>query len=191
MEVVVGSRTSVTKSLKKFVINEELNASCNNYSAAVPDEATLAEVAGMSVNQQIDVRGKVISVDAPEKLHAKTRDEILCRQDFTIADCSGSCRGVAWEKDVGRLKEDVTYQLKNVTVCLFNGRIYISLSPRSIIEEVSDIGEVLEENIEDGLDGDGKEVWGEVVGVISCESCDSSWVCKAKVVEVSGVMGGM
>ena len=68
------------------MINEELNASCNNYSAAVPDVATLAEVAGMSVNQQINVRGKVISVDAPEKLHAKTRDEILCKQDFTIAD---------------------------------------------------------------------------------------------------------
>ena len=87
LEVVVGSRTSITKSSKKFVINEELNASCNNnYSAAVPDVATLAEVAGMSVNQQINVRGKVISVDAPEKLHTKTRDEILCKQDFTIAD---------------------------------------------------------------------------------------------------------
>ena len=82
---------------------------------------------------------------------------------------------MAWEKDVGRLKEDVTYQLKNVTVRLFNGRIYIFLSSRSIIEEVSDIGKVLEENIEDGLDGDVKEV----VGVISCESCDSCWVCKA------------
>ena len=62
---------------------------------------------------------------------------------------------------------------------------YLSLSSKSTIQEVGDVGEVVEEVIDDGKG----VVKGEIVGVVGCDSYSSCKSCKAKVVEVSEVVG--
>ena len=48
-------------------------------------------------------------------------------------------------KDIYKLKEDNSYKLVNVMICTFNGNKYLSLSDKSRIEEIVDIGNVVDE----------------------------------------------
>lgn len=100
-----------------------------------------------------------------------------------LADSSGICKGVIWEK-TGFLKYKCSY---NVTVCSYNGPS-LSVSSNSVITEIEDIGEVNDEGSSVESDNT-KEVYGEIIGVIRCESYHSCLVCKAKVVPTGAVMG--
>ncbi len=62
-----------------------------------------------------------------------------------LADCTGVCQGVAWKDVIKVLEVDCTYKLRGVTVRSFNQAKYISLRERATIEEVDDIGEVVNE----------------------------------------------
>ena len=62
---------------------------------------------------------------------------------------------------------------------------HLSLSSKSTIQEVGDVGEVVEEVVDDGKG----VVKGEIIGVVGCDSYSSCKSCKAKVVEVSEVVG--
>ncbi len=93
------------------------------------------------MNQHVTVTGKVMLMKEAENGYINSRGETLKKQDLVLSDCGSSCQGVVREKDVGVLKVDCSYKLKNVTVRSFIGRKYIS-SDNSTIQELGDIGEV-------------------------------------------------
>lgn len=81
-----------------------------------------------------------------------------------------------------------TYKFSNVTVRSFGGAKKLSLSENSVIQEVADIGDVVEEDVDEGIDGV-KVVKGEIVHVEKCESYNSCRTCKAKIVVVNESIG--
>ncbi len=80
------------------------------------------------------------------------------------------------------MEMDSSYKLQNVTVRVFNGVKYLSLSTKSEVVAITDIGEVVEESSEEVVGGSGgKVISGEIVGVASCETYDSCRNCHVKV----------
>ena len=184
LEIVVGSRTKIMPSPKKFRVDEE-TASVLASSKPV---AGLEEVKELSVNQRVSVCGKVVSLGEIEEVYCKSQSKTLSKADFVLGDSTAVCRGVLWEDHIQLLKVDHSYQLSNVTVRSFNGVKYVSLSEKSSVKEVSDIGDVIDEVVGDGSGGV-NVVKGEIVGVVRCDTYASCRCCKAKVVEVSKVVG--
>ena len=66
-------------------------------------------------------------------------------------------------------------------VLMFSGAKFLSLSENAVLEEVTDMGEVVEEDVEEGVDGV-KVGKGEIVQVEKCEVYNSCRTCKVKVV---------
>ena len=69
----------------------------------------------------------------------------------------------------------------------FNGIKYLSLSDKSCIEEIADIGNVVDESATMG-EGSIKIVQGEIVGIMNTEAYNNSRVCKAKVMAVNDII---
>ena len=186
LEIVVGSHSSVQKSPKKFCIdNEKIQLQCDEGDAV--KVKSLDEIVQLAVHHRITLEGKVQSVEKIEKV--KARGTMLDKQDVAIADATAAWRCVVWEKDMNKLKEDYSYRLINVTIRTFNGSKYLSLSEKSYIEEITDIGDVVDEGATMG-EGSIKIVKkGEIVGVMNIEVHNSCRVCKAKVMAVNDMMG--
>lgn len=138
----------------------------------------------MIVNEHVNVVGKVVSLHLAEKVKGRS----LTKQDFELADCTAVCRGVAWEGDVGKLKEGSSYKLLNVTIRTFDNSKYVSLSTLSVIIEVSDIGEVTKVGL-DEKKGGVKTVYGEIVMVLGVDEYSACRSCGAKVVQMSSLVG--
>ena len=185
LEIVAGSRTSCVPSPKKFRVDEEAAALSES---SIEEIASLEEVKQLSVHQHISVTGKVGSTEAVEKVHVKARNMTLKKGGFVIADETSVIRGVAWEKNVGVLKVGSTYKFCNVTVRMFSGAKFLSLSENAVLEEVTDMGEVVEEDVEEGVDGV-KVGKGEIVQVEKCEVYNSCRTCKVKIVAENEFIG--
>ena len=185
LEIVAGSRSSCMPSPKKFKVDQDAAALRKCVIAVV---GSLEVVKQLAVNQHITVTGKVVSMEGVEQVNVKARNVTLKKEGFVIADDTSAIKGVAWEKDVGVLKVGCTYKFTNVTVRMFSGVKFLSLSESAMIEEVADIGEVVEENVDEGLDGV-KIVKGEIAQVEKCESYSSCRTCKAKIVAENEIVG--
>ena len=109
------------------------------------------------------------------------------KQDFTVADSTAAVRGVVWENHLDVLKENTSYKIVCATVRSFNGAKYISVGERSIVEVKDDIGYVVDELIDGGLD-DIKVVKAEIVAVLSCESYCSCKNCDGKVTQINEIV---
>ncbi len=73
------------------------------------------------------------------------------KQEWTVADHSGTSRLVLWQEHIGLPKKEKSYALEEVTVNRYEGRKYLTVSERSKSEEIDDIGAVAEvESDEDG-----------------------------------------
>ena len=184
LEIVAGCRSSVKPSAKKFRVDKE--AAVLSVSGVV-DVKCLEEVKHLAVNQHVSVSGKVVSIETSEMVHVKARSITLKKEAFVLADGTGVIRGVAWEKDVGVVKVGCSYKFCNVTIRSFSGAKYLSLSENSAIEEVEDIGEVVEEDADDSVGV--KIVKGEIVHVEKCDMYDSCRTCRAKVIALSESIG--
>ena len=81
---------------------------------------------------------------------------------------------------------DSSYNIMNAIVQSFNGSKYLSLSERSLLQDVKDIGYVTDEL---PLDEDGgiAVIKVEVVAVIKIEGYASCRNCNGKVVQVQGM----
>ncbi len=187
LEIVAGSRTTVVKSPKKFKIAGDVRCVAASVCGS-RDVLTLEELKDLREGQHVNVTGKVKAIEEGEQVHVKSRGVMLTKADFVISDCTAVCRGVAWEDHIADLHIDHTYKLIGVTIRFFNSAKYFSLGEKATIEEVDDIGEVVNEDVADGAGGV-KMVKGEIVGVVGCDSYSSCRSCKAKVVEVTKVMG--
>lgn len=110
----------------------------------------------------------------------------LSKQDFVIADGTGTCRGVAWEQVVGKLKVDGCYKIMNATIQSFNGSKYLLLGEKSLVQDVEDIGYITDELSFDG-NGGISVMKADVIAVIKIESYPSCQNCNGMVVEVRGI----
>ena len=188
LEIVAGSKSDIICSPKKFRIDNDLvSSTCpSGTSVCTCNASSLEEISSFAINQHINITGKVQSVKPVETV--KGRHGTLTKQDIVIADSTGVCQCVLWERDVGKCLENNTYQLNNVTIRSFNGIKYLSLSEKSSVEEVQDLGDVVTGTIDD----EGPSiVEGEIIAVTSCDkynSCRNSQ-CKAKVIDVTSEFG--
>lgn len=72
----------------------------------------------------------------------------------------------------------------NVTIRSFNGLKYLSISERSVIKVVEDIGYVIDKSTFDGI-----KINAEVVAVLNVETCISCRNSNGKVTEVNNGLG--
>ena len=111
-EIIAGSKSSILKSPKKFKIGDAHTSGLN-----CADLGTLEEMKDCSENQYVTIVGKVVSIESPEVVKVKDSRKELHKQEFVIADCTATCRGVLWEQHLGALKTDHCYKLIQVTYC--------------------------------------------------------------------------
>lgn len=182
LEVILNTHTNIEKSPKKFTIDE---SSLNIESTSTSDIASLIEIPGLAVNQHINVIGKVLSLNAPEKVHSKSKDEFFTKQDFVIGDSSATCKGVLWGTKIGTIKEGDSYSFHNVSVSQYNGTNYISLSSNSDATIINDIGAT---TMYEG-DNATTNVYGEIIAVLNSESYLKCRMCKNKVVPNDTLFG--
>ena len=124
------------------------------------------------------------SIFSPQELKGKNGVKYL-KEEFTLVDGTGVCRGVAWQQCIGTLKERCSYKFVHITVRSLNGKKYLSLGEMCTISEVEDIGNV----VDDGIDEcHGVVVKGEVVAVVSMESYISCRKCYCKIADTSKSM---
>ena len=186
MEIVCGSKTKLVSSPKKFKVDTSMAGGVQLFRGA--RDVVLEEVAAIAVNERVNVKGKVVSVDEVATISAKSREKDLTKQDFVFADATGVCRGVIWEDRVGLLEVEKSYELKNVTVRAYQGVKYLSLSEKAEVKEVCDVGDVSDEVIDSESVGV-VVVKGEIVSVCRLDEYMSCRVCNAKLVELNKVFG--
>ena len=129
----------------------------------------------------------------PQPVKQKKYGTTLTKQDCECGDTTASIRLVLWESNVGRLRKNSSYKLSAVTVSTYNGVQYLSFGKNSILEEISDIGEV--EGDEEDHEGvtpaqvGRRTVTGDISGVNLCNEYKSCIVCNSKVTPVSDLLG--
>lgn len=155
--------------------------------SAVLSLRSLEDLKDLAEHQQVTFTGKVLSVSAVEELVKKGTGKQLHKQDFVIVDTTASCRGVAWEQHLHKLKEDGSYKIINATVRSFNGAKCLSLGNKAVITTVEDVGDVVDESTFDGSGGI-TVIEAEIVAVLKVETYIGCRSCSSKVVQV-GTLG--
>ena len=179
------SRSKVEISPRKFVVT-------TGPADEEPSLVKLKEVDGLGTGQLVTVMVKVMDVGAPEKVKTKEGKE-LSKQECKICDDSGCVCLVLWEKDVGAVEEEESYKLIGVGVRAYGLRKFLAVGVNCIVEKVDDIGEVTENDSDDGSSGDGgivkRVVVGDIDAVLSAEEYLGCLCCNGKVKNVNGVVG--
>ena len=101
----------------------------------------------------------------------------MLKQDCVIADSTGTAQLTLWEKNVGTLSTDQSYQLSGLLIRSFKGLKYLSIPKENF--SVKDIGAVSQAE----TDGEKKNVLTNVVirAVRFFENYRTCYACKAKV----------
>ena len=134
---------------------------------------------------------KVITAGTPEKVKGHDGKEYT-KQDCVVAESSGCGIVVLWEKDVGSLKQGISYKLVSVTVRSFRDFKYLLVGADCLIETIDDIdidnvAEVHEDEIEQS-DVMSKIVEGEICGVLNTDEYRACIECNTKVHDEDGVL---
>ena len=142
----------------------------------------LAEV---SDNQYVCLKGKVVSMFPIQEVSIKSSG----KKWTYIWQITQLCIGVVWEKQIKVIEDGKGYKLGNVTVRTFNGAKFISLGENCVVEEIEDIGNVVDEDPEGGV-GRAKVVKADIVGIIgNVETYKSCRSCNGKVIETNALFG--
>lgn len=181
LEILASTRSKVTESPKKFKLSDS-----ELVEVKTREVVKLEEIGDVSVDQKVAVRGKIIKVNSPEEVGAKSGK--LLKQDCIIADCSAAYRVVLWEKAVDLFEMGKSYELTEALIRMYNCKKYITLTEDGVVKEISDIGEVVQGDCDAGS-SHGRVVLGELVGIVSCEEYASCLSCNAKVGKYSDVIG--
>ena len=118
MEIVVGSRGNLIKSPKRFCIDPD---TCVQPLIPTIDVSPLEKICDVRVNEHVNIIGKVVRTRPIEEVRAFGSSKTLHKEDVILADNSGTCKCIAWEKNIGKLKVEYSYSLKNVIVQSFKG----------------------------------------------------------------------
>lgn len=141
----------------------------------------LNQLAELPNFQTVNVRIKVI-----KEKEAEVVKNGLVKQEYVIADSSGSSLVVTWEENVGILKEDVSYELSGLMVRTFCGRKYLSIPKEKFgVVCIEDIGDVCCSSQEQDL----KMMNAIIVGIKYFEVYSGCYSCKGKVRPNSDILG--
>ena len=174
LEIVSNRKTKVEQSSRHFSVPENLDPSESK-------NVSVDEIENISLTQTVNVVVKVISVEKPGSVRAVNSWRELTKQDCIVGDDTESIRIVLWERDVGSLEEDRSYKMRDVVVRMYRGEKYLSVGDGSTIEEVEDIGEVVES---DGATASRTNVIdGSITAVLGCEDYLCCVNCRSKVQE--------
>ena len=97
IELLLGARTQMMKSPKKFKIDDSLTLPLDPSSAEV--DIVISDLNDTAIHQSVNINGKITALDPPQTIHSKG-DKHLQKQDFRISDATGTCRGVCGSKKV-------------------------------------------------------------------------------------------
>ena len=177
LEVLVTKKTEVEKSEKVFEV-ESVSAETKKMGKII----MLKELMDLVPYQVVSVEVKVVGVEEPTVVGSG-----LKKQDILIGDSTGTARLAVWEKEVGKMEEDRSYRLGGLMVREFRKKKFLSTSKQSsMIEEISDIGEVEEGHSDCSEEGSSCDNPGtlrdvRVVGVIALEKYSGCLKCTAKL----------
>ena len=184
MEIVIGNRSNLIKSPKRFRLDNLLTTP-NTHDIAV-DIGTLVELTILPISQHVNVKGKVISIESPVIVNSARAGQ-LKKQDVILADSTAVYRCVVWETNVGKLEVGTCYELKDIVIKSYDGTEYLSLSEHSTIVVIEDIGDVVENTLSCSSTND-FEIKGEITGVATCDTYSSCRSCKGKTKEITQVI---
>lgn len=92
----------------------------------------------------------------------------MTKQDRTISDATAAIRIFLWEEHTNTFKLDELYLLNNITVREYLSTKHLSYSDEVIMQQISDIGEVVRDDCTDDDEeerGGLKTVEGEIIAV--------------------------
>ena len=176
LEVLVSKKTEVEKSEKVFEV-ESVPAKTKKMGKII----MLKELNDLVPYQVVSVEVKVVRVEEPAIV-----GQGMKKQDLLIGDSTGNARLALWETEVGTMEEEGSYRLGGLMVRELRKQKFLSTSKQSsIIEKISDIGDVEEgDSDEGGSSGDnfpGTLHNVRVVRVVALEKYSGCIKCTAKV----------
>ena len=125
-EIFLSPRSEVRPSSAKFTLPEKMEEIDPDISTKLDSLDCIETV----VTKLVPVVGKVTNVTM-----IQTRDgKVLNKQDCTLSDSS---KTVLWGDDVEKLKQGLSYELENVTIKVYDGVKYLSLSRRTVKSMIS------------------------------------------------------
>ena len=155
---------------------------------SVATTVEMADLGSLANNTTINTTVKIIEISPPEIVTAKS-GKTYTKQDCVVGDNSACGRVVLWQHDVNKLIVGNSYKLIVVGVHLFSGINYLSVTEQSVIQPVSDIGDIcyLESGDVDRLILS-RIIQGEIVGarVVKYIGCST---CKIKIEVVDTMVG--
>ena len=111
LEVLANSKTTISKSPKRFNVDESLIQTASTTSDDI--NIIMSDLQDLAMNQRVNIVGKVIHMEPPMKVQSGP-DNHLLKQDFTLVDCDGACRAVLWENKVSCLEINQSYRIKRM-----------------------------------------------------------------------------
>ena len=114
LEIVLKTHTKIEKSTLNFDISDPktVGSLCVN----------LDQLATLPEHTCVTVRGTVTKVHTPQRVGQRR----VLKQDITIADQTASATITLWEKHVGSIDLDCTYQFNRLETCTYKDKIYLS-----------------------------------------------------------------
>ena len=133
---------------------------------------SLSDLPQLSNFQTVSVHVKVIKVKQ------------LTKQEYTIADVTGTSTIVAWEDNCGILQEGQSYKLEGLNVRTFQNNKYLSIPREGFkIIEIDDIKEVA--STPTTVENEHKLIHTIIVGVKHLDMYNACYSCRGKVVATS------
>ena len=180
LEVLVSSQTKIQNSPKKFKLDGE-TVKGGLKSNKIGKLEMLAEV---SENQYVCLKGKAVSIFPIQEVNVKSSGRKLKKMNMHLADVY---RYVVWENHIKMIKDGKSYKFGNVTVRTFNAAKFISLGENCVIEEIDDVGNVIDdEDPEDGVRRANVIKADIVCNVDAYKSCRS---CNGTIIETDAPIG--
>ena len=147
LEVLVSSQTKIQNSPKKFKLDGETVK-----GDLKSNEIELEMLAEVSENQYVCLKGKVVSIFPIQEVNVKSSGRKLKKMDMHLANHTAVYRCVVWENHIKMIKDGKSYKFGNATIRTFNAAKFISLGKNCVIEEIDDIGDVVDDEVlEDGV----------------------------------------
>ena len=114
LEIVLKTHTKIEQSTLSFEISDPKTAG----SVVV----TLEELSSLPEHTRVTIRATVIRVHESQNV-GKRR---IMKQDVTIADSTATATLTLWDKNVGILQPNVSYQFNRLVTCSYMGKAYLS-----------------------------------------------------------------
>ena len=171
LEVVMSKGTQVLKSPSDKFNIENLPKKC--------EEMPLDQL-----HHQMDYQRVTVMIKILEEKEVIEVNNGLSKQDYIIADATGTGTLTVWETKVGMLtfKVGSSYKLTGAMVRSFNGKSYLSVPNACEISTIGDIKpirevdkEVVDRNLKDAV----------ILGVLSLETYKICISCKGKIYETT------